>query len=145
MEQNLDPKLHKDVSKLDVDKNSLHLTSELIGSENIEDFDNKKIVFNFENYNQGDCEIYNLQKQDAKKLTNRLQNMSSVLAKHILTFQTSGFVCKTVENAKSYSSLFSTLPPDVELLEVYYSDKGRLFGYMVNNIFSVVAVLIKHR
>ena len=114
-------------------------------SENVKDFENKKVVFSFEDYNQNQCEIANLDKKDAKKLTTELKKASLVLAKHIRHQQSSGIACKPISNSGNYGALFGALSPDIEILEIDYSGAGRIFGYLVHNIFSVVAINKKHR
>jgi hypothetical protein len=111
----------------------------------VKDFENKKVTFSFEPYNNNQCEIANIDKKEAKKLTGELKKMSLTLQKHFRHQTASGIACKAIHNSGNYSVLFTDVPPDVELLEVDYSGPGRIFGYLVHNIFNVVAIGKKHR
>lgn len=114
-------------------------------SKDLEDYENKKVVFSFESYNQNQCELARLDKKDAKRLTSELKKMSTVLAKHLRQQQVSRVACKSINNSRNYSSLFNNLPPDIEILQIDYTSAGRIFGYIIHNIFSIVAVNRVHR
>ncbi len=113
-------------------------------SSELKEYDNYNVVLSFEMYNQNRCEIYHLQKLDAKRLTSELKKMTSTLRKHFLHQGTSGIACKPVEDGGNYESLFTVLQKDVELLEIDYTSTGRIFGYFTKNIFNIVAIKVKH-
>jgi hypothetical protein len=113
-------------------------------SEDIKEYDNHKVALSFETYNQGCCEISKIEKQDAKKLTSELRKMTSTQRKHFLSQCTSGIACKPIKESGNYAPLFTGLQRDVELLEIDYTATGRIFGFLVKNIFNVVAIKVKH-
>jgi hypothetical protein len=113
-------------------------------SSELKEYDSYKVVLSFEQYNQNCCEISQIQKPEAKKLTSELKRMTGTLRKHFLHQDASGIACKPVEDGGNYESLFTGLQRDVELLEVDYTSTGRIFGYLTKNIFNVVAIKIKH-
>ena len=102
----------------------------------------EKVVFSFEMYNNSECEIADLTKPDARKLTGKLQEISSAT---IADFNRSYVRGSISPSDKRYKLLFNTLPNDSRLLEAKFSKPGRIFGYLVRNIFSVVAICIKHK
>lgn len=124
------------------------LSPEVALSDDIKEYDGKEIVFSFAPYNQNQCRIHAIQKPEAKKLTKELKTISKTLLKHFRN-QGSGasnIACKAVHNSGNYSVLFDSLPPDTdELLEIDYSGSGRIFGFLIDNIFSIVAIGKEHR
>jgi len=113
-------------------------------SEEIKDYQEYKIVLSFEFYNQNRCEIDKLQKSSAKKLTSELKKVSETAVKHLKSQNVSRIACKSVFRSGNYSSLFSDLSKDIELLEIDYTKSGRIFGYLLKNIFNVVAIKVRH-
>jgi|SRR3989338_277403 len=120
------------------------ISPELAVSPTLKDYDNDKVVLSFEPYNQNCCEIFSLQKPDAKKLTGELKKITRTLKKHFLSQSSSGVACKPIKGSGNYAPLFNGLQKDVELLEVDYTGTGRIFGYLTRNIFNVVAIKVKH-
>ncbi len=114
-------------------------------SKELEDYENKKITFSFKMYNSSQCGIGSIDKKEAKKLTKKLKNMSAVLTKHFRHQDSSNIACKPVHNSNNYSVLFTDLSEDTDLLEVDYSGPGRIFGYLVHNIFNIVAIAKIHK
>ncbi len=143
MQGNLNPELPSNVATLGVEEDKISATVAV--SKTLEDYENQKVVFSFVVYNNNQSEIASLDKKEAKKLTKELKKISLTLTKHLRHQHASGIACKPVSNSGSYSSLFTDIPEDIELLEVDYSSAGRVFGYMVSNIFNVVAVAKKHK
>jgi len=113
-------------------------------SEQIEDYENKKVVLSFEPYTKNSCEIYLMQKPDANHFTDELKKITTTLKKHFLHQNSSTIACKSVKNSGNYSPLFNNVPEDSELLEVDYTKAGRIFGYLTHNIFNIVAVRVRH-
>ncbi len=143
MQENSNQQLQSNVA--DLDKEPTSLTPIIAVSDALKDYENKPVVFSFEVYNSNQCRIASIDKTEAKKLTKELKKMSTTLAKHFRHQSTSGIACKPVHNSGNYEVLFTDVPEDSELLEVDYSGTGRVFGFMVNNIFSVVAIGKEHR
>jgi len=142
MQENLKNLESKSSELTEIDSKPLPAT--IAVSQTLEDFDNKPVVFSFESYNQNQCRIFRLDKKEAKHLTTELRKMSRVLTKHFKHQQTSGVACKAVHSSGNYAMLFNDIPQDVELLEVDYTKAGRIFGYIVKNVFNVVAVAKEH-
>jgi len=113
-------------------------------SEAVTDYENKSVVFNFGKYNQSQCEIHKLEKREAKKLTRELAKINRTKTKHLLCQDKSGIACKQIYNSGDYTLLFQNLPKDVKLLQIDYSDSGRIFGYLSESIFNLVAIKKKH-
>ncbi|MBI2024960.1 MAG: hypothetical protein HYT03_02665 [Candidatus Harrisonbacteria bacterium] len=114
-------------------------------SSAIPDYESQKVVLSFESYNNNQCEIAKLDKKSAKHLTTELKKINKTLTKHFRHQSSSGIACKAVYNSAKYSVLFTDLPEDTEeLLEVDYTKSGRIFGYLLHNIFNVVAIRTQH-
>ena len=106
-------------------------------SSDIRDFEQKRIVFTFKYYNHAQCEIHGLEKQDAKKLIMEFRKVNDV---SVSNFQSNraGIKCKKVFKSGNYVPLFNNLPVDVDaLFEINYTDTGRIFGYLAENIFNI--------
>lgn len=143
MQENLE-KISKEVAELESDL----LSPEVALSEDIKEYADKEVVFSFAPYNQNQCRIHSIQKVEAKKLTKELKAISSTRLKHFRHQGSGGsnIACKSVHNSGNYEVLFTGLPPDVEeLLEVDYSGPGRVFGFLTDNVFNVVAISKEHR
>jgi len=113
-------------------------------STKIEDYQESKVVLSFERYNQKQCEIAKLQNKDSKKLTNELKKMSETFLKHFRSQDVSRIACKPIHCSRNYAPIFNGLSKDVELLEIDYTGSGRIFGYLLRNIFNVVVIKVKH-
>ncbi|MBI3572479.1 hypothetical protein HY091_03040 [Candidatus Kaiserbacteria bacterium] len=114
-------------------------------SATIRDYDNEKVVLSFEPYKQGHCRIHKLQKTEVKHLTSELKKMSSTLTKHFRHQSVSRIACKPVHRSGEYATLFDGLSQDIdEILEVDYTGAGRVFGFLFQNTFNVVAVAKEH-
>jgi hypothetical protein len=129
----------------DIDNEGLDIPSIVAVSESIKDYENEKVVFSFESYNNSRCQIDKLAKPESKKLTKELKKISSVLIKHFISQDSSGIACKPVQNSGNYSVLFNDIPEDTELLEIDYTGAGRIFGYLSKNIFNIIAINKIHR
>lgn len=124
------------------------LSPEVAISNKIEEYGDKEVVFSFGPYNQNQCQIHAIQKPEVRKLTKELKTISKTLLKHFRNQGSGGsnIACKSIHNSGNYAVLFESLPPDVdELLEVDYTGTGRIFGFLINNIFNVVAIVRGHR
>lgn len=143
MEENSNQKIPSNVANLATERSDISATVAV--SDALKDYENQRVVFSFDVYNNNQCRIGSIDKTEAKKLSKELKKISSTLTKHFRHQQTSGIACKPIYNSGNYSVLFTDVPEDIELLEVDYSGAGRVFGYMVNNIFSIVAIGKEHR
>lgn len=137
MAENLEKIVNSEIVGLEKDK----LPATIAISERLEDYENKKVVLSFEPYNQSQCQLYKLEKPDTKKLTSELKNISQTTTKKLRYNYPK---CKPVHNSNQYSILFNGLPKDAEVLEVDYSGPGRIFGFLVENIFNVIAIVKVH-
>ncbi len=143
MQENSNQKLPSDVADLKTEPTKI---SPIVAvSDAIKDYENKRVVFSFEVYNSTQCRIGSIDKTEAKKLTKELKKVSTTLTKHLMHQHSSGIACKAVNDSGNYSALFADVPEDTDLLEIDYSSAGRVFGYLVNNIFNIVAIGKEHR
>lgn len=108
------------------------------------DFDNEKVVFSFVDYNKNKCEIKNLSGTEPSQLTETLKKVSKTLKKHLMHYQQSQITCSTVGKSGNYANLYDDLPKDAELIEIEYNRQGRIFGYVVQNIFNITVIKRKH-
>lgn len=143
MQVNSSQKLPDEVAKFGIIEGNI--PESVAVSDNIVDYENEKVVFSFVVYNSNQCGIGSIDKQEAKKLTKELKRISSTVTKHFRHQDTSGIACRPVSNSGNYAVLFTEVPEDTELLEVDYSGPGRVFGFITNNIFNIVAIGKEHR
>lgn len=142
MQANSNQHLSKSVASLE---KTNELDPRVAISDTVKDFDNKKVSFSFEIYNNNQCEISKLDNKEAKKLTKKLKKISETRTKHFKHQDTSGIDCKPIHCSGSYEVLFDGIPEDIDMLEIDYSKAGRIFGYIVENIFNIVAIAKKHK
>lgn len=106
-----------------------------------------KISFRY--YNDGECEISVLEKNNARRLLVDLRTIGKCTCVRNLKEQNIGIV--PVYNSGAYKSLFNHLSPDVEIKEHIIQATSRLFYFIEGNIFNIVTVknnhipLYKHR
>lgn len=129
----------------DLEKGNGDISPIVAVSDALKDYENKRVVFSFEIYNSSQCEISKLDNVEAKKLTKELKKISSTLTKHFRHQSTSSIACKPIKKSGKYTVLFDGIQDDNEMLEVDFSGTGRVFGYIVNNIFNIVAIGKVHR
>ncbi len=113
-------------------------------SPSVRDFERQKVVISFEAYKQSHCRLHKLDKPEAKHLTSELRKMTSTVEQHFRHQHMSRIACKQVHKGGEYSPLFTDLPEDAELLEVDYTGPGRIFGFLVENVFNVVTIAKEH-
>lgn len=121
-----------------------HLSPKVAISKDIPESSDKKVVFTFIQYNHSQCEIADFQKKEPKKLTQKLGEVNKIIAKQLLFSKGAGISCKPVSKSGQYECLFESLPPDVNLLEINYTDTGRIFGYLIDNVFNIIVIKRKH-
>ena len=112
-------------------------------SDDVIDTENEKVVFSFSSYEQNKCELKDLDKRDAKELTQTLQKVSELSVKNLLESK-NGVDCKPVNKSGNYSNLYDNVPKDVDIREICYSNAGRIFGHIVNSVFFITAIKKKH-
>lgn len=140
MPESLEKLVKSELRELDKEK----IPATVAISSILKDYENDKVFLSFEPYNQNCCEIYLIDKKDAKKLTDRLKKITTTPRKHFLYQDASGIACKPIKDSGNYKSLFNGLQKDIELLEVDYTGAGRIFGYLTKNIFNIVAIKVRH-
>ena len=101
----------------------------------------RKMVFSFARYDENQCEIYNLTKPETKQLIIKLQSISKCT---VMDFNKS-YVRDQVKEVGNYAHLYKTVPEGSKVVEIQYSGSGRIFGYISQNVFAVVAVCKKHK
>jgi hypothetical protein len=106
------------------------------------DYSIEKAVFSFIDYEEKECELHSLDKNAIKALTKKLKTLSAGMV--ISDLMRSYFKDK-IENGGKYASLYRGLK-DVELYEIVFGDKGRIFAHVVMNEVRVVAFgKIRHK
>jgi len=110
----------------------------------VRDYDNQKVVLSFWAYKQNQCRLHKLDKPEAKHLTSELKKISNTLTKHFKHQQSSGIACKSIHKSGEYAILFNNLPTDADILEIDYTSAGRIFGFLVQNIFNIVTIAKEH-
>ena len=101
----------------------------------------RKMVFSFEQYNASQCEIGDLTKQEVGRLTSKLQSISGYTMREF----NRSHVRDRVQKVGKYAPLYNTVPEGSKVVEIRYSDSGRIFGYIAQNVFAIVAICKKHK
>ena len=102
-----------------------------------------KLIFQY--YNHSECEMIMMTKDEMKRVINTFTKIT----KHDQNSISKICRPKPVKRAgvsSKYANLFTDLPDDFDsLLEVYFTDTGRVFIYPYQNMCCVVAIDKKHR
>jgi hypothetical protein len=114
-------------------------------SDELIDYKDKEITLSFKGYKHNKCQIGKIQTTEAKKLTKMLERISETKTKHLLSREESGIYCGSVKNSGKYTDIYKGIPNDVEVLEIHYDNGGRIFGFLVHNIFKIILILKKHK
>jgi len=104
--------------------------------------DTTRLQIIFDDYNNDECELSQINPSQAKSLVKKLQEVTDCsLAK----IPTSGLIRDNVSNTGKYKGLYSKLSsPDIELKEGSLAGPGRIFFHIVERFFCVVAIKAKH-
>lgn len=100
-----------------------------------------KIVVTFEHYKSNACELEKLQRTTARKLSNQLKKLTSITKREL---PESRLIRDSIVRTKNSEFLYKGLSPDVEVKEIAFGEKERLFGYMVDRYFCIIAVTVTH-
>lgn len=109
-------------------------------SDSIRDYAREKVLLTFERYSKNHCESHKLQGKEIKQLIDEFRKVTSLEERQL---KHNG-ICRMVGNSGDYSLIYPVIPPDAQLLEIEYSRVGRAFGYLVQNVFNVVAIKKVH-
>ncbi len=104
--------------------------------------DGKHYILVFDKYESKECELSKLSTPQAKSLIKKFQQITKCNPKLL---PQSGIVRDNINNSGSYKGLFRNLNPDIELKETSLADYGRMFFYIVNRYFCVVAIQSAHK
>jgi len=113
-------------------------------NENIPEIDEqeeKKIVVVFKNYNQDECELSKLDEPLAKALTSKLKYLTSITLKQL---PSSGLIRGDVDESGPYKVLYNNIGQDVRVKEIKFSNESRIFGFLVDEYFSLIAIWVNH-
>lgn len=103
--------------------------------------ENYKLIFASYNYDQ--CELHRL--TNTSKSRALIQLFNRITKTNKSNMPTSGIIRNNVRNSGQYCSLFKTIPPDTELKEADFAGEGRVFFYLVQNYFCIVAIQVQHK
>ncbi len=143
MQENFNQQLPSSISYLDIEHDKI--SPKVAVSDSIRDYDNEMVTFSFEPYNNNQCRLGKLDTKEAKKITKELKKISLTQTKHFKHQSSSSIACKPIYNSGNYSVLFTGVPKDAEVLEVDYSGAGRIFGFLVESVFNIIAIGKEHK
>lgn len=105
----------------------------------------RPFLLSFAQYNNGLCQIEELQKNQGKKAVKILKTIGNELYS-MKDFQKKGVDCLPIYYDHEYKKLFSKLGPDIELKEAKLQDTGRIFYFVheSDKIVYVVAITNRH-
>jgi hypothetical protein len=101
----------------------------------------ENFLFSFVHYKIGQCGLKNLNDQSSKQLIKKLKNINET---KVCDLPKSRLIRDDVKNSGDYTNLYHGLSPDVEIKEVEFSDRGRIFVYFVERYVCVVAINPNH-
>ncbi len=108
----------------------------------------KPILISFERYNVGECQLDGMEGKMAKKAFRAVRDVGvnirteADFSRHLPKLEVG-----PVDNSGDYRKLYKGLSdlPDVEIKEAKFDrDKGRLFFFIVDRIFHIVAMCDSH-
>lgn len=98
--------------------------------------------FSFKGYRSRECEINLLDGNRGKKVLSVLRDFGMSSQKDIGAGKR--FQIFPVYQSGEYASLFSGLHSDVDVKELKFSEEGRMFYWILNNVINVIAIKKKH-
>lgn len=103
--------------------------------------ENYKLIFATYNFNE--CQLHRLANTGKSKAL--IQFFNKVTKTNKSNFLTSGIIRDNIYNNKPYCSFFKTIPPDTDLKEGAFGGEGRIFFYLIQNFFCIVAIQTQHK
>ncbi len=103
----------------------------------------RNIALTFTYYKDSCCELANLDKNGAKKLTSEMKKLCKIKEGDI---EKSRIIKDKLERNKKSRLIYAGLPEDLDIVEIDYTGggAGRIFGGFIKRYFCVVAVKVKH-
>jgi len=113
--------------------------------EDIEEPAERKLVLKFEYFCEKEC---NWNKLDSTKIRALLGIFKRITSTTVRELPNSGIIRKNLEEKskyKSYESLLSKVPPDVDLKEIELPGGGRIFCFISEENVFIVSIETVHR
>jgi len=107
-----------------------------------EDNEANAFVVSYYYYNDDECEVESLIKNIARSALQDLRKIGSLSKRQ--DFARLGIGAKPVRNKNAYKSLFNRLPIDIDLLQHKISGNSRMFYFLINQSFHLVAIKNSH-
>ena len=109
----------------------------------------KPFLISFEKYSQKECEVDDLDNKLAKKALKAIRDVGTNIRKESdFSVHLPKLIVKSVLDQGDYRVLFRGIRdslPDIEMKELKIeNDSGRLFFYVVDRIFHIVAIRKNH-
>lgn len=108
----------------------------------------KPILISFERYNSKECQLDGMEGKMAKKALRIVRDVGvNIKAESDFKKHLPKLAVVSIENNGDYRKLYKGLAdlPDVEIKEAKIDlDKGRLFFFMIDRIFHIVAIRDSH-
>lgn len=96
----------------------------------------------FKNYNDSECQISVLEKNNARRMLGDLRVIGKCTS--IRNLRENNIGIEPVHNTGAYKSLFNHLSPDIEMKEHIIQATARIFYFVDGNSFNVVAIKNTH-
>ena len=113
--------------------------------QDLEDVETKPYLISFENYNERECQIKDMLKNQPKKALEIFKLIGTkILAES--DFSKFGITSKPIRNEGEYLKLWKGLSPDVEIKELIVQSESRIFYHVIEAVkkFYVVAITATH-
>lgn len=110
----------------------------------IPDYDEKmkeNHLFSFVSYNRRECQLHMLNPVSAVNLVRKLKQLNETTIKEL---PSSRLIRDKIENVGNYQPLYEGLSPDVEIVEIQFTNAGRVFAYFVERYVCIVAIKTEH-
>ena len=96
----------------------------------------------FKYYNDSECQISLLEKNNARRMLSDMRIIGKCT--NIRSLRDNNIGIEPVYNSGAYRSLFNHLSPDIEMKEHIIQATARVFYFIVDSSFNVVAIKNSH-
>lgn len=119
-----------------------HLLSDKVAQNSAIDDEPKKFILNFKYFRSDFCKF---ETADSSKMKSLLEKLAKLCEFTAAQFYTCELLPRSVNRNGDYAQLYTSLDDDVDIFEFDFAGQGRIYGFIVENFFHLVAVDAKHR
>lgn len=133
--------INQEVAELGKTKNIDQGVAIIHEKPDYDDEQKENFLFSFIHYKPGQCGLSNLCDASAKQLVKKLRIINETTLRGLAD---SKLIKDNINNSGDYAKLYTGLSPDIDIKEICFSDRGRIFAYFVKRYVCIVAIDPNH-